>query len=357
MINILLINCDNNFKGLGIQGRRLKQIFDKYIPECNFKIYSIPWGSAAYKIDKNFKNNFELKKYILKYDYIITIELFMPNIYEFCNDHRIKTIWIPNKEWTPIEDNIIKKFPSVWTIMPTNKGCYDFMRSKFNLKNLVLNTIAFDLPVINKEPQDDYITYFIHNAGLRGVGDRRNTALVCSVMEDILMERKDIVFYLKSMTNCPINNLKNFDRFRYINKKIDLETNMGLYASADFSIAPSKWEGNGFAIIESLHYGTPTITSNYPPMNEWIEHKKTGYLVNGNIDQNIKLPLPLHSGDRAKGIGWSLEFKIDKEDLKQGIYWLADNKYEIYNTFNKINKRILKSRLKRYIKIWKKIFN
>jgi 1,2-diacylglycerol 3-alpha-glucosyltransferase len=51
---------------------------------------------------------------------------------------------------------------------------------------------------------------------------------------------------------------------------LPLDEHMRLFASADVCVAPSRWEGLGLHLYESMALGLPVITNDAPPMNEVI---------------------------------------------------------------------------------------
>lgn len=59
---------------------------------------------------------------------------------------------------------------------------------------------------------------------------------------------------------------------------LPLEEHMRLFASADVCVAPSRWEGLGLHLYESMALGLPVITNDAPPMNEVIS-SANGILV------------------------------------------------------------------------------
>lgn len=52
-----------------------------------------------------------------------------------------------------------------------------------------------------------------------------------------------------------------------------------LHAWADCFCTPSRWEGFGFVFIEAAACGNPVVTSNIAPMNEYLEHDESAWLV------------------------------------------------------------------------------
>jgi len=61
----------------------------------------------------------------------------------------------------------------------------------------------------------------------------------------------------------------------------DLPTaeHMRLFAAADVCVAPSRWEGLGLHLYESMALGLPVITNDTPPMNEVIHDGDNGLLI------------------------------------------------------------------------------
>jgi 1,2-diacylglycerol 3-alpha-glucosyltransferase len=60
---------------------------------------------------------------------------------------------------------------------------------------------------------------------------------------------------------------------------LPLDEHLGLFGSADVCVAPSRWEGLGLHLYESMALGLPVITNDAPPMNEVIADGENGILV------------------------------------------------------------------------------
>jgi glycosyltransferase involved in cell wall biosynthesis len=105
---------------------------------------------------------------------------------------------------------------------------------------------------------------FIHNAGLVDHDDRKGTRDTILAFRDV--SRRDIRLIVR------------------VQKKVDLpesddriEVQVGnfpnvsdLYSTGDVCIQPSKMEGIGFMVVEAVCCGIPVITTDYPPMNEFV---------------------------------------------------------------------------------------
>jgi glycosyltransferase involved in cell wall biosynthesis len=70
-------------------------------------------------------------------------------------------------------------------------------------------------------------------------------------------------------------------RVEVILEDLPTDEHLRLFASADVCVAPSRWEGLGLHLYESMALGLPVITNDNPPMNEIISHFDNGLLVRG----------------------------------------------------------------------------
>ena len=73
------------------------------------------------------------------------------------------------------------------------------------------------------------------------------------------------------------------------------DEHMRLFASADVCVAPSRWEGLGLHLYESMGLGLPVITNDAPPMNEVIRHGENGLLVPSRTRGRAKSGIPAYA--------------------------------------------------------------
>lgn len=74
------------------------------------------------------------------------------------------------------------------------------------------------------------------------------------------------------------------------------------YSSCDCFCVPSRYEGFGVVFIEAAACGTPIITSNIEPMNEYLNHNENAYLISDYEDakQLAKAIYTVCSDDKLK---------------------------------------------------------
>jgi glycosyltransferase involved in cell wall biosynthesis len=73
------------------------------------------------------------------------------------------------------------------------------------------------------------------------------------------------------------------------------DEHMRLFAAADVCVAPSRWEGLGLHLYESMGLGLPVITNGAPPMNEVIRDGDNGLLIASRRRGRAKSGIPAYA--------------------------------------------------------------
>ena len=95
-----------------------------------------------------------------------------------------------------------------------------------------------------------------------------------------------------------------------------------------FVLVPPKVEGFGFAVLEALSFGIPTIVSNVCALPELVSDGKTGYVVRaGNVDELTK----------------KLEILISNKNLRQKMGEAARRSFLEKFSVEKSNEKLLKT--------------
>lgn len=124
-----------------------------------------------------------------------------------------------------------------------------------------------------QEPPGDHPVRFLHIAGWGGVNNRKNTGLLVEAFDAAQSVESELHLYSQS----PISEYG--DAARTIcerNSRIHvfegtLENIEDAYAGKDMLLWPSKKEGVGLPILESLIYGIPVLISDGYMMKQWIK--------------------------------------------------------------------------------------
>lgn len=94
-------------------------------------------------------------------------------------------------------------------------------------------------------------------------------------------------------------------------------------------IIPSKWEGLGMAFLEAIAMGRPIITTDAPPMSDYVRHKKTGLLVNSNAAGRTGSKLPIYEID-VDSMASAIKLMSDPRLLKR----MSKNTIELQKEYN-----------------------
>ena len=68
-------------------------------------------------------------------------------------------------------------------------------------------------------------------------------------------------------------------RVEVVIEDLPTDQHLRLFASAHVCVAPSRWEGLGLHLYESMALGLPVITNDNPPMNEVVRDGENGLLT------------------------------------------------------------------------------
>jgi glycosyltransferase involved in cell wall biosynthesis len=122
-----------------------------------------------------------------------------------------------------------------------------------------------------------FVTFF-HSGGMSP--ERKGTDLVLQAFSRLKGKKRIIIHVQRNLNRCFPKLKTLIDTLTEEKKLICYEKTVsapGLYHLGDVYVYPSRLEGIGLTIAEALACGLPVITSDNPPMNEFIDGS------NGNL--------------------------------------------------------------------------
>lgn len=237
-------------------------------------------------------------------DLVFTIE--EPNnlrTFEIC-----KRLGVPTINYVDIErfDPELKDvYKDVDLFFCPTQHCYDIL-FEYGYQNLMLVKYAastHQFPWIHRDAGAGPVEFVMH-AGWGGVAGRKGVepTIKAFVQANHPNTRLTVVTQKRWKTfDAEIQDLtRSCDRIkiREVNNT-NVVYNAGAYSFGHMVVQPSKWEGLGLTYIEALTSGMPAITTDAPPMSEFVEHEKTGWLVDvdmvsGNkVSRGLRIPAAL----------------------------------------------------------------
>jgi 1,2-diacylglycerol 3-alpha-glucosyltransferase len=110
-------------------------------------------------------------------------------------------------------------------------------------------------------------------------------------------------------------------RVEIVLEDLPTDEHLRLFASADVCVAPSRWEGLGLHLYESMALGLPVITNDAPPMNEVIADADNGLLVASRRRGRARSGIPAYATS-VRGLAAALERVAEPgrlESLREGV--------------------------------------
>lgn len=181
--------------------------------------------------------------------------------------------------WEAFPKKMVKWTNRAFSTVYTLFHCQDF-----HFRNLGIDTFyvpwgchpeLFEFKKKIAKPKDEPVRFFFP-AGY--VTKRKNLALVLEAFRMVQDESCELV--LKSNVGLGGEIGANLpDNVRVDAGQMTAREFCELYCSCDVAVMPSRWEGLGLGFFEAMALDIPVITTNYPPMSEYVVDKETGLLV------------------------------------------------------------------------------
>ena len=228
-----------------------------------------------------------------------------PELLRCARELGVVTVGVPNWEWFRSED---KNWNYCDLLVCVNDMGLRTVRS-FDRTNSIVLPWCIDLESLPVRNISGPAQVFVHNAGLVDADDRKGTRDTIDSFRRT--RRKDIKLVVRMQKEVPLP--KTDDR---IEVQIgNIASHADLYRNGDVAIQPSKMEGIGFSVLEAVCAGFPVITTDYPPMNEYVRQPE--------------LRVATHWWNRkAFPTSWVKQAHLRlprRGDLSRRIEWCADN--------------------------------
>ncbi|MCF6154446.1 MAG: glycosyltransferase [Candidatus Brocadia sp.] len=157
-------------------------------------------------------------------------------------------------------------------ICPT-KACYGKLK-KLGMDNAEYIQWGVDLNLFKpiERPVNKRVIFF-HPAGWGGLHARRGTQFVIDAFQRLNDPNTELLIHTQNGSGIQESN-----NIKIISGTVPREEIIQMYQNSDVAILPSKWEGLGLTFLEAIGCGLPIITVDAPPMTEFVQNNKTGFL-------------------------------------------------------------------------------
>lgn len=168
--------------------------------------------------------------------------------------------FIPNPEWIKYAEDVLSKVDCI--LCRTKEVERIFNKLKKKTAYIGFTSVDCYDPLIKKD-----FSKFLHLAGKSG---QKGTGVIF----DLWKMHPDLPHL--TVLKRPAKELKLFSlsNLLWIDNRIELSDRKNLQNSCGIHLAPSQTEGFGHSISEAMSTGAVVITTNAPPMNEFIVDSK-----------------------------------------------------------------------------------
>jgi len=256
----------------------------------------------------------DLASWVAEQDVVITLEVFLREVAATAFARGIGLIHVPNLEWISDREGWRTDLQAADAVIAKTRHTERALVGA-GLTNVAWAPLVPPLPVEEPRPTTLPVTFF-HSAGIGGSHDPKNPLAVLHAFADALGDRDDARLVVKSQVpfsarKVPIDlaPFAALSNLTVVEGETSYDEMLDLTRSADVTVYPSRAEGLGLPLLESLALGVPVITTDTPPMNELIEDDVNGLLVAGEaIGKHRHVPL----------------FEVDRSALGRAMVKLTD---------------------------------
>lgn len=95
--------------------------------------------------------------------------------------------------------------------------------------------------------------------------------------------------------------LDSYPKVLLITSLLSTDQIASLHARGDCMVSLTRCEGYGIPLAEAMLAGNPVITTNYGGPIDFIDHKRTGFLVESKMTPTFGMPWDIYKGDMKWG--------------------------------------------------------
>ena len=228
----------------------------------------------------------DLATWVRRQDVVITLEVFLREVAAIAFAGGVRLLHVPNLEWVSDREGWLTDLRAADAVLAKTRHTERALAGA-GLSNVTFVPWSIPLEVEPPRPAGSPLVFF-HSAGIGGSHDPKNPEAVLAAFTERFGDREDVRLVFK--TQVPPKRRKaplDLERFegvpnvRVIVGEICYDAMLDLARAADVAVYPSRAEGFGLPLLESLTLSVPVITTDAPPMNEIVSDGVNGLLVPG----------------------------------------------------------------------------
>ncbi len=219
--------------------------------------------------------------WLARHEIVVFIERLHPRIFRTCRESGIRTVLVALLDYLPEEEPVrregMRDLDRV--VVHSEEGARRLRED--GVPRVTAVPPGLDWPCLPARPLSDR-TLFYFNIGVGGPHNRRNAPMVLETFNGLLAGHPEAHLVVKMLPQAR----KQYPDFGQLHPSIEVIEGrrsraemLALQQAADVSLFPSRFEGLGYPLLESLHSGVPVVATDGPPMNEIIREGENGLLI------------------------------------------------------------------------------
>jgi glycosyltransferase involved in cell wall biosynthesis len=288
-------------------------------------------GEWAWREAERFR---DLASWVRDLDVVMTLEVFLAEVAAIAYQRGVPLVHVPNLEWISEKEGWLAELKSADLVIAKTAHTVRAFES-LGLERVA--HVPWSIPLPREAPRETSapVTLF-HSAGVGALHDSKNPAAVIAAFADRLGGREDVRLVLKSQVplarrRAPldVDLVRNTPNIDVVEGEIPYDEVLDLNRRADAAVFPSRVEGFGLPLLESLTLGVPVITTDAPPMNEVVRDGVNGRLVPSRPEGRHR-HVPLVEVDRS-ALADAMEEMADParvDRLKERVHEGLDERWD-----------------------------
>ena len=234
------------------------------------------WPEAERELD--------LAAWVREREVVIVLEGFPVEVLAVAVDAGVRIVHVPNLEWIPDREGW-RDFLGAADVVVAKTALAGRALRNSGLSNVVDVPWTVPVPIEKPRPTGTPVTFF-HAAGAGGSNEVKNPAAVVRAFQAAFSRRDDVRLLLslqvpaaRRKVTLDLTDVRGARNVEVHEGALPRAEFLSLFRRADVGVFPSRMEGFGLPILESLHLGLPVVTVDAPPMNEPVRDGVNGLLV------------------------------------------------------------------------------
>jgi glycosyltransferase involved in cell wall biosynthesis len=222
-----------------------------------------------------------LVRWLRDLDVWIGVERASPRLCAHCRGAGVRSVIVALPDWLPADpETRVRELAAADACVVYSEAAARGLERE-GLGNVVALPLALASPLGVARPTGETVVVYF-NVGTGGPVDRRQVRLVLETFRALLPRHASLHLLLKihPWARRSLGTIASFHpRMRVIDREVSGAQMSALQAEVDVTLFPSRFEGVGYPVLESLHAGVPVIATDAPPMNEMVRDEQNGLLV------------------------------------------------------------------------------